>query len=509
MGNSLKVWFLSPEVAPFAKTGGLADMAGSLPGTLRKLGVDVRVGLPCYRTVKEGKFSIRKVMKGLEVPSDGTGLPADVLRTETDEGVPVYFFDRGDLFDRADLYGTPDGDFPDNLKRFAYFCRAALVFAKKARFRFDVVHCHDWQTGLIPAYLKSLYHQDPFFSSAASVFTVHNMGYQGLFPAEELSACGLPLSEFHPGGIEYWGNISLLKAGIVYADAITTVSPKYSQEIQTPEFGMGMDDILRRKTDDLYGILNGVDYEAWDPAKDPHIKANYGLRDTRGKRTCKEALVHEMGLDQRFLQRPVLAVVSRLTAQKGYDLLLQIVDDVVGLDAALVILAAGEQKYQQALSELGKRFRESVAVKIGFDEPLAHRIMAGADIFLAPARYEPCGLTQIYALKYGTVPVVRATGGLDDTIQQFDSRSGEGTGFKFLDYEVKGFLAQIKEALKTYDDRLAWEQAMNNGMRRDFSWEESARKYVVLYQKMRERLDGNAHDAGGTDSPNSSKGRVT
>jgi len=487
MKASLKVWFLSPEVAPFAKTGGLADMAGSLPGTLRKLGVDVRVGLPCYQTVQEGDFSLRKALGGLAVPSEGGELQGDVLETETEDSVPVYLFDRRGFFDRAHLYGTPEGDYPDNLKRFAYFSRGALLFAKAVGFRFDVVHCHDWQTGLVPAYLKTLYRRDPFFSQAASVFTVHNMGYQGLFPAEAFSASGLPASEFHPEGMEYWGNVSLLKAGIVYGDVITTVSPKYSKEIQRPEFGLGMEALLAKRSADLYGILNGADYGTWNPATDLHIRANYSVGNRTGKGACKAALVREMGLDERFLDRPVLAMVSRLAAHKGYDLLLEIAEQMVALDAGLVVLATGEEAYQRELDRVEKRFPDSVAVKIGFDDPLAHRIMAGADIFLAPSQYEPCGLTQIYALKYGTVPVVRATGGLDDTIEPFEQRSGQGNGFKFSEYKAKDFLAQIKEALKIYDNKAAWQLLVENGMRADFSWEKSAQRYVELYEKVKER----------------------
>jgi starch synthase len=483
----VKIWFLAPEVAPYAKTGGLADVAGSLPGAIRKLGLDVRVGVPYYRMVKEGNFPTDRVVSGLEVPlGDGT-LLCDVLETQTDEGVPVFFFDREDLFHRPNLYGTPQGDYPDNLERFSYFNQAALLFAKRAKFHFDVVHCHDWQTGLIPAYLKTLYGKDPFFSRVASVFTIHNMGYQGLFAADKLSVCGLPPSVLHSDGLEYWGKISLLKGGIVYADAIATVSPRYSCEIRTPEFGLGMDGILKNRSVDLYGILNGVDYSEWDPASDLHISAQYSLGNMKGKGICKTALVRELGLEEHCKDRPILAVVSRLTVQKGYDLLVQITDDVIRMGAGLVILAAGEQKYQQVLGELAHRYRGKMAVRIGFDEPLARRIMAGADILLVPSRYEPCGLTQIYALKYGTVPIVRATGGLNDTIEQFDPRSGEGTGFKFVAYEQTAFLAQIEEAVQTYYDRPTWDKVVENGMKADFSWEESARRYVSLYEKVAEK----------------------
>jgi starch synthase len=465
----------------------LADVAGSLPGALKKLGVDVRVALPLYRMVKDRNLPMQEVFPGLEVPLGNETLQCDVLETATDDGVPVYLFNREDLFDRSGLYGTAEGDYRDNLERFTFFTRAAFLFTKKVGFDFDVVHCHDWQTGLAPAYLKTLYRGDPFFSQAASVFTIHNMGYQGLFPAEKLSACGLPASEFHPEGFEYWGNISLLKAGLVYADAITTVSPRYSREIQTPEFGMGMDAILRNRSADLHGIINGADYHTWDPATDPHISAHYSLRHMHGKQACKAALAQMVGLDHQFLARPLLAVVSRLTVQKGHDLLLEILPDVAKLDVGLVILGAGEQKYEQALRLLEQQYPERLAVRVGFDEPLAHRIMAGADMLLAPSHYEPCGLTQIYALRYGTVPIVRAIGGFDDTIQQFDPNSGKGTGFKFLKHEARAVLDQIRQAIQTYQDKAVWQELVKNGMKADFSWDESARKYVALYEAVRQR----------------------
>jgi starch synthase len=485
MTEPLKVWFLASEVSPFAKTGGLADVAGSLPACLKNLGVDIRVGLPFYRTVKDGSFEIKKSLEGLEVPLGDTILRGDVLETSTEDGVPVYLFDREDFFDRSGLYGTPKGDYPDNLERFSFFCRAALLFAKETGLRFDVIHCHDWQTGLIPAYLKTLFKADPFFSDVASVMTVHNLGYQGLFPADKFSICGLPATEFHLEGIEFWGKISLLKAGIVYADAITTVSPTYSQEIQRPEFGLGMEGIFKKRSADVYGILNGADYHTWDPAADRHINAHYSISNIKDKGQCKAALINELGLDQRFADRPLLAMISRLAAQKGCDLLVEIARDIVELDAGLVVLGAGEEKYERFLIGLGKKYPESIAVRIGFDEPRAHRIMAGADMLLIPSRYEPCGLTQIYALKYGTVPIVRATGGLDDTIKEFDPVSGRGNGFKFVEYEAEAFLDQIKEAVRLFEEGTNWMKLVENGMRSDFSWERSAQEYIYVYDKAR------------------------
>jgi len=488
MGETLKILFLSPEVTPYAKTGGLADVAGSLPGALRKRGMDVMVGLPFYRTVRENGVAAEKVVARLGVPMNGQNLPCDVLKTVTKDGGSVFFIDREEFFNRSHLYATPDGDYPDNLERFSYFNRAALLFAKETGFDFDVVHCHDWQTGLVPAFLRTRYATDPFFSKVASVFTIHNMGYQGLFSSEHFPASGLPASAFDPAGVEYWGSISLLKAGIQYADAITTVSPTYSREIQTPEFGMGMEGILKNRAADLHGILNGVDYGGWNPANDPHLSDHFSVRGPKGKGKCKAALVRELGLDDEVLARPLFAAISRLTIQKGYDLLLEVAEDIIDLNTGMVILAAGETKYQKPLDELAKRYPSRIAVRRGVDDPLAHRTMAGADLLLVPSRYEPCGLTQIYALRYGTVPIVRATGGLDDTVRQFNPESGEGTGFKFTAFEPKAFLDQIARAAETFNDKDCWKKLVRNGMKADFSWEESAQEYVSLYKKItRER----------------------
>ncbi len=490
MAQDIRVWFVAPEMAPFAKTGGLADVAESLPYAVSKLGVEVAVGLPFYRTIKEQGVTAKKVFAGLKVPLGDAVLPCDVFEVRTEQGVPVFLFDRNDLFDRMNLYGTWQGDYEDNLERFSYLSRAALIFAKEVRADFNVVHCHDWQTGLVPAYLKTLYRKDPFLSKLSSVFTIHNMGYQGIFPAKMLSTCGLPASELHPDGIEYWGDISLLKAGIVYADAITTVSPRYSREIKTPEFGLGMEGILRNRSADLHGILNGANYAVWNPVTDPLIDNQYSADDMKGKRICKATLIREMGLDAHFLKRPLCGVISRLTAQKGYELFVKVVEDIIKLDVGLVILAAGEQKYQQVVGEIAQQYPARVFPRFEFDETLAHRIMAGADMLLVPSRYEPCGLTQIHALKYGTVPIVRATGGLDDTIEQFDPRSGKGTGFKFAGYKAKDFLGQIETAVRMYDNRVAWGKVVENGMRADFSWKQSAQEYVSLYKELVRRKQG-------------------
>ena len=480
----MDVLFLSSEVAPYAKTGGLADVAGSLPGALRRLGVNVSIGLPLYRSVKEGSFQRQLVLKGLPVPLGEQTLVGSVRATETEEGVPVYFFEREDLFDRPSLYRTAEGDYYDNFERFAFFSRAALLFLKAAGMPFDLIHCHDWQTGLIPAYLSTLLRTDRFFSSTATVFTIHNIGYQGLFPREKLPVAGLPPETYHPEGIEYWGAISLLKAGIVYSNAVTTVSPTYSREIQTSEFGLGMEGILKSRAAVLHGILNGADYSVWDPVIDPHIVSNYDSDHLSDKTVNKAALLKETGLETALLERPVLGITSRLSHQKGCDLLVPILDELARMNVGLVILGEGEERYERPLREAAEAYRGKVSVTIGFDEVLAHRIMAGVDVFLVPSLYEPCGLTQMYALKYGTVPVVRATGGLEDTIEDFDPQTKTGNGFKFAPYEPNAFLSAIRRAVDLWTDQESWANLMRKGMAADFSWTRSAERYLELYQSL-------------------------
>jgi starch synthase len=482
MSGKPKVWFLAPEVAPFAKTGGLADVVGSLPDALRSQGVDTSICMPFYRAVKEGGHKLTRVLAALEVPF-GTGTMACSIRAgETARGTTVYFVEREDLYDRPSLYRTPAEDYYDNFERFAFFSRAALHFARQAGLQMDVLHCHDWQTGLGPAYLKTVFRGDAFFLNTASVFTVHNIGYQGLFPPEKLRVSGIPLTEFHPEGLEYWGRISLLKAGIVYADVITTVSPRYSREIQTPEFGLGMEGILRKRSDALYGILNGADYDLWDPAKDAYLPFHYSAAELSGKKENKALLISELGLDKNVFSKPLLGFISRLSAQKGCDLLLKVGKKLVEEGAGVVVLGTGEEYYESAMAALAKSHPGRIALKIGFDEGLAHRIMAGADILLVPSRYEPCGLTQIYGLRYGTIPVVRATGGLADTISQFDPVTKEGNGFRFEPYEPEPFFSAIRQALAVYRRPRIWKQLVLGAMQSDFSWDRSARSYLDIYE---------------------------
>ncbi|MFH1351280.1 MAG: glycogen synthase GlgA [Pseudomonadota bacterium] len=485
MDKQLKVLFLSPEVVPYAKSGGLADVAGSLPEALKRLGADVRLVLPFYRVVREGNFQTHLLFKDLEVPLGKESLTADVFETITDEGVPVYLVEREDLYDRPNLYGNARGDYYDNLERFSFFAHASLRLTEALPFRPHILHCHDWQTGLVPALIKGPYKEVPSLADAQSVFTIHNLGYPGLFHEDKLPITGLPRKGFfNPDGMEYWGNISLLKAGIVYSEAVTTVSPRYAQEIQTPEYGMGMEGILYYRRDHLHGILNGVDYRLWDPAKDPNISAPYSPRMLEGKKRCKESLIQEMGLDPSLKSRPLIGMISRLDAQKGLDILVKILDDLLALDVGLVILGSGDEGIQQAIKEAADHHHGRLGLFIGFNETLAHRIMAGADIFLIPSRYEPCGLTQMYALKYGTVPVVRATGGLEDTIVQFDPKNRDGNGFKFGPYDPQSLLSIVQDAVDLYKDTGAWKRLRANGMGADFSWDRSASEYMDIYRSI-------------------------
>ncbi|MBW1799556.1 MAG: glycogen synthase GlgA [Deltaproteobacteria bacterium] len=484
MEERMTVFFLTPEAVPFAKTGGLADVAGSLPNALKRSGVDVKMAMPYYRPVREGDFDVRTVIKDLGIRLGAETYRLDVLECRLEEGIAVYFIDREDLYDRPNLYGDGRGDYYDNFERFAFFSLAALNLPERLAFRPDVIHCHDWQTGLIPAMVKgSANHRS--YRGIPVVFTIHNLAYQGIFPEEKLALTGLPNADFfQPEGLEYWGKISLLKAGIVYSEAVTTVSPAYAREIRTPEYGMGMEGILQKRQAVLHGILNGVDYHLWDPERDPHIPAQYSIRKIKGKGDCKAALLDEMGLGPRMRDRPLLAVVSRLDVQKGLDLLVKILDDMMSTDIGLVILGAGDEGIQKSLLRSAEKYAGRIGLRIGFDEPLAHRIMAGADIFLIPSRYEPCGLTQMYALKYGIVPVVRSTGGLEDTVEQFDSKTKKGNGFKFTVYEPGAFLEAVREAVRIYREPEVWSRLMANGMNADFSWDRSARRYKALYQSI-------------------------
>ncbi len=490
MDTPLRVLFVTPEAVPFAKTGGLADVAGALPKFLHGLGCDVKVIMPYYRMVKKSGLPLQYLGQAIEVPMGDETLKADLYEGQLGKGISVYFIGRDEFFDREYLYSTPKGDYFDNAERFIFFSRAALTFCQLTAFSPAIIHHHEWQTGLIPAYLRSIHQNDPLFSHTAVVFTIHNIAYQGVFKKEKFPLTGLPSEMYNPEGIEFWERINFMKAGIVYADAINTVSRKYSEEIQTSEYGYGLEGILRKRKEDLYGILNGVDYQDWDPSHDPYLTANYNLQDLSGKRECKRDLLKEFNLPPSLESLPLLAMISRLADQKGFDLLAEILDELFTLDVGVVLLGTGEQKYHDLFTEVARKYPKKAGIRIAYDDSLAHKIEAGADFFLMPSKYEPCGLNQIYSLKYGTIPVVRATGGLDDTIVNYDPATGKGNGFKFVRYDAREFLNQIKLAIGFYSKPQQWKQLLRNAMTADFSWQRSAHLYFQLYRKTLEKKGG-------------------
>lgn len=473
---------VSPEAVPFAKTGGLADVAGALPKALKNAGADVILVIPKYRTVDEAKFKLKETGITIKVPIAGGFKKGTVLKGKLEGNIPVYFIRNDNYYDREALYGTPDGDYPDNAERFIFFSRAVLELCKAIDFKADVVHCNDWQTALIPVYMKTLYRDDPFFSKTASVLTVHNLGYQGLFWHFDMHLTGLGWDLFTPEGIEFFGKINLLKGGLVFSDIITTVSKGYSREIQTEELGHGLEGVIGQRKNALYGIINGIDYDEWDPAKDSCLAANYTSEDTKGKAICKAELQQLYALPVKK-DVPLIAMISRLAGQKGFDLVEGAVDELMAMDIQMVFLGTGDRKYQELLEEIASRYPKKAGVRIGYDVALAHKIEAGADIFLMPSRYEPCGLNQLYSLRYGTIPVVRATGGLDDTIKNFNPKTGNGNGFKFKDYSSEALLRGVNKAVELYRDKRKWKKVMQNAMACDFSWERSAEEYMKAYKK--------------------------
>jgi starch synthase len=487
MDKPLRVLFATPEAVPFAKTGGLADVAGALPKFLGPLGCQIKVVMPYYRMVRKAGFSLEPLDEEIEVPIGNEILTADIYESRMDHDVPIYFIGRDEFFDREYLYSTPKGDYFDNAERFIFFSKAILALSRHIGFSPEIIHHHEWQTGLIPAYLKSTCRNDPFFSRTADVFTIHNIAYQGLFKKEKFGFTGLPPEMYNPEGIEFWERINFMKAGIVYSDAINTVSRKYSEEIQTSEYGYGLEGILRKRGQDLFGILNGVDYQDWDPSRDPHLMAHYGPNDISGKRECKRDLLKEFNLPGSLEKLPLLGVISRLADQKGFDLLSEIIDELFTLEVGFVLLGTGEQKYHDLLNQVARKYPGKAGIRIAYDDRLAHKIEAGADIFLMPSKYEPCGLNQIYSLKYGTIPVVRATGGLDDTIVNYDPATGRGNGFKFARYDSAELLDKIKAAIGFYDRPEHWRQLLRNAMTADFSWRRSAEAYLQLYHTALEK----------------------
>jgi starch synthase len=479
----MKVAMLSSEVVPFAKTGGLADVAGALPKFLSQVGVEVRVITPLYRETKKKSLPLHRLGNDIELDWDGR---TDRFRVfEYREGAVTFLFvEKDDYFDRDYLYGTPKGDYPDNGERFAFFSKAALETLRSVGFRPDVVHAHDWQSAVTLAYLKFVYDQDPFFAYTRSLLTIHNLAYQGLFDREVLARIGLPDRLFNMEDMEFYGKVNYLKAGILYSTAVNTVSRRYSQEIQTPEFGSRLNGLLRKRRDSVYGILNGVDYAGWNPATDKFIARPFDPTYLDGKKECKRDVLQSFSLGPPGDDAPVVGMVSRLAGQKGFDILCESLGGIFEAGARLLILGTGEDVYQKALTAAREKYPRSFGLKIAFDEALSHKIYAGCDMFLIPSRYEPCGLTQMYSLRYGTIPVVRATGGLDDTIQEYDPSAKTGNGFRFTDYSASALLASLRKAIGVYRQPARWRDLVQGAMACDFSWDKSAREYVRLFQKI-------------------------
>ena len=470
---------VTPEASPFAKTGGLAEVLGALPRALAALGEEVAVVLPRYSSATI--YDAERIWHSLPIsvgPNqyiaaiDQVFVPAD---TRNERGVRYLFVDYPPLYGRSGIYGERGSDYPDNHLRFGLLNLAALAIARHI-FRPDVFHGHDWPAGLLGPYLRETLKADPTFFDTKVVLTIHNVGYQGNFSPAIAGDLGLDPRLLHPEGAEFWGQLSFLKSGIVWSDAITTVSPAYAQEIQTPEYGYGLEGLLQRRSDRVSGILNGADYEEWNPSIDPYIAANFSPHDTSGKWLVKKALLEEFDLPADPA-RPIIGIVSRFVYQKGFDLLDPIAAELAAEDFTLIALGSGEEAVEQIFRDLARRYPNHFAVEIGYDHALSHRIIAGSDMFLMPSRYEPCGLGQIYALRYGTVPVVRATGGLIDTVD-------ESTGFKFRDLTPSNLLAAIRAALAAWKDQDSWRTRMLAGMAKDFSWDASALEYQKLYRSL-------------------------
>jgi starch synthase len=474
----MRVLMVASEGVPFAKTGGLADVLGALPRALAQLGHEVDVVMPRYRGVTAGTAA-----RTLTVALGNHVAEAQCFTAEAD-GVRTVLIDHPGYFDREYLYGAPGRDYVDNPERFAFLCQAALDWMVASKTAYDVVHAHDWQAGLIPVLLARMVRTQTALRRIPTVLTIHNLAYQGVFDASWLPHLGLSWELMRMDAMEYWGRISYLKGAIVFSRLITTVSPRYAQEIQTPELGFGFDGILRARASDLVGILNGIDYDRWDPERDPDIPEPYNAEHLDVKRVSKRALLERYGLlAGDGLERPAVGIIARMIDQKGFDLLSDIADELPRLGASVVLLGSGERQYEDQWLGLAARYPQNIGVHIGFDESLAHLIEAGADLFLMPSRFEPCGLNQMYSLRYGTIPLVHATGGLADTVQNYDAANGTGTGFTFDEYSPQALLGTLRWALGVFKDGQAWRRIQAAGMRQDHSWAASARHYVEVYER--------------------------
>lgn len=459
----MKIAIAASEVVPFAKTGGLADVTGALPLALEKLKQEVVVLMPYYKSPGQEKFAIQRQSERLYSAKIG-------------KAVRVYLIQNDRYFKRPGLYGDAKGDYPDNIERFSFFCRQCLQALKEIKFKPDIFHVHDWQASLIPIYLKAIYNNDAFYRGCRTLLTIHNLAYQGLFARDEFGKLGLDWSYFNPEQLEFYGKVNILKGGIVFSDWVNTVSTTYAAEIQTKEFGCGLEGVLSQKRDRLLGILNGLDYCQWSPALDKLIVKNYDAQNIAGKYKNKEALQKDCSL---VINKdiPLLGMVSRLAEQKGLDILAEALDKICALNLQVVILGTGDALYHKLLQQKSKKFPKALRIYLKFDNTLAHRIYAGSDVFLMPSRFEPCGLGQMISFKYATIPLVYKTGGLADTVDA-------ANGFVFDNYSSAALIETVKQALALYQNKKKWQEKMSKAMKANFSWQESAKKYAQLYQKL-------------------------
>ena len=475
----LKILLLAAEVVPFAKTGGLADVAGALPKALRALGHDIRVAMPRYGRIDPDQFRLQEILAPFDVPIHRTTEPARILQGTIDPDIPIYLVDNARYFEREGIYM-----YPDDADRFIFYCRAALESLKLLDWQPDVIHCHDWHTAIVPNWLNTVYKDDPFFVDAVTVYTIHNLAYQGIFGHRVLEIAGIDEWGFvyHPETADLNEVVDLMGRGIYWADLVSTVSSTYAQEILTPEYGERLDPLLRDRRDRLFGILNGIDYETMDPATDPNIRANFDTARLEQRRQNKLALQQEANLPED-VDVPLMGIISRLTDSKGFDILGDAIDHILDLGIQIVLIGTGDQHYHELFSQMVKQYPRQAAIFLTFNTPLARRIYAGSDMFLMPSRFEPCGTSQMVAMNYGCVPIVRATGGLADTVQDYDPRTGQGTGFVFGAYDRWALYAAIVRATEIYRHRDLWQQIQLRGMQADFSWERSARQYADLYRR--------------------------
>jgi starch synthase len=477
----MKITMISSEAVPFAKTGGLADVVGTLSTALAQAGHELTVIMPAYRALLQGGFTLEETAMEVAAPLATRQEQAAVLQTQLGSNISVYCVRADRYFDREYLYGTPEADYPDNAERFVFFSRAALGILKIQPP--DIIHCHDWQSALAIVCFKAQPERYRELHGSKTVFTIHNLGFQGIFPASNWALLDLDWNLFTPRFLEFYGNINFLKGALVFADKITTVSPSYAREIAETEQGFGLEGVLRERQRDLVGILNGVDYTLWNPQTDSFIVKQYGPNNLTGKQSCKRALQRSLGLPQRA-ELPLIGMISRLTSQKGLDLIEKALDRLIEFDLQMAFLANGEPRYEEFLTAAAGRYPQRIAVRIGFDNVLAHQIEAGADFFLMPSRYEPCGLNQMFSLKYGTIPIVRSIGGLKDTVEDYRAGSTSGTGFVFEAYDPQALLETIDRALAVFRDKRAWTALRRRAMTKDFSWDRSAQLYEEVYRNL-------------------------